>query len=148
MSGKSRYQSDGDLGFQIAPMLDIMFVILVFFMTLAGDKKVETQLRMTLPSSESSSSDTQDTPMEESIAIDPDGNITHNEEPVSGDDLKKTFRSLKDQSVQEGGVQTPTPIIVTISAAPDTKWESIATVMNAMQAAKISNVSFTVADDF
>ena len=148
MSGNSRHQSDGDLGFQIAPMLDVIFVIMLFFMTLAGDKKVETQLKMTLPSSETSTSDTQDTPMEESIAIDPEGNITHNEEPVSGNELKETFRSLKKQSEQEGGSQTPTPIIVTISAAPDTKWESIATVMNAMQAAKISNVSFTVADEF
>ena len=144
MSGNSRYQSDGDLGFQIAPMLDVIFVIMLFFMTLAGDKKVETQLKMTLPSSEPSQNDTQDTPMEESIAIDDTGNITHNEEPVSGDELKKTFRSLKDQSKAEGD----TPIIVTISAAPDTKWEAIATVMNAMQAAKISNVSFTVADEF
>ena len=78
-------------------MLDVIFVIMLFFMTLAGDKKVETQLKMTLPSSEPSQNDTQDTPMEESIAIDETGNITHNEEPVSGDDLKKTFRSLKDQ---------------------------------------------------
>lgn len=148
MSGNSRYQSDGDLGFQIAPMLDIMFVILVFFMTLAGDKKVETQLKMTLPSSETSVDSTQDTPMEESIEIDESGNITHNTEPVNGDELKKTFRSLKDQSVQEGGPATPTPIIVTISAAPDTKWENIATVMNAMQAAKITNVSFTVSEEF
>jgi biopolymer transport protein ExbD len=145
MSGKpSRYQSDGDLGFQIAPMLDIMFVILVFFMTLAGDKKVETQLKMTLPSTEASVDSTQDTPMEESINIDETGAISHNEEPVTGDQLKKTFRILKDQSKAEGN----TPIIVTISAAPDTKWENIATVMNAMQAAAISNVSFTVADEF
>jgi biopolymer transport protein ExbD len=86
--------------------------------------------------------------MEESIAIDEAGAITHNDEPVSGDELKKTFRSLKDQSVAEGGAQTPTPIIVTISASPDTKWEAIATVMNAMQAAKISNVSFTVSEEF
>lgn len=142
MSGNSRYASDGDLGFQIAPMLDIMFVILVFFMTLAGDKKVETQLKMTLPSSEQG--DSTDTPMEESIGIDETGAITHNEEPVSSDELKKTFRSLKDQSKAENDA----PIIVTISAAPDTKWESIATVMNAMQAAKISNVSFTVSDEF
>jgi biopolymer transport protein ExbD len=148
MSGNSRYQSDGDLGFQIAPMLDIMFVILVFFMTLAGDKKVETQLKMTLPSTEQSQDSTQDTPMEESINIDDAGNITHNDDPVTADELKKTFKSLKDQSVQEGSAQTPTPIIVTISTAPDTKWEAIATVMNAMQAAKISNVSFAVSDEF
>lgn len=144
MSGNSRYSSDGDLGFQIAPMLDVMFVILVFFMTLAGDKKVETQLKMTLPSTEPSENSNQDAPMEESIVIDPDGNITHNEDPVTADELKKTFKSLKDQSKAEGD----TPIIVTISSAPDTKWEFIATVMNAMQAAKISNVTFDVPDEF
>ena len=148
MSGNSRYQSDGDLGFQIAPMLDVIFVIMLFFMTLAGDKKVETQLKMTLPSTEQSQDSTQDTPMEESINIDEVGNITHNDEPVTAEELKKTFKSLKDQSVQEGSAQTPTPIIVTISTAPDTKWEAIATVMNAMQAAKISNVSFAVSDEF
>ncbi len=148
MSGNSRYQSDGDLGFQIAPMLDVIFVIMLFFMTLAGDKKVETQLKMTLPSTEQSQDSTQDTPMEESINIDDAGNITHNDDPVTADELKKTFKSLKDQSVQEGSAQTPTPIIVTISTAPDTKWEAIATVMNAMQAAKISNVSFAVSDEF
>jgi biopolymer transport protein ExbD len=148
MSGNSRYQSDGDLGFQIAPMLDVIFVIMLFFMTLAGDKKVETQLKMTLPSTEQSQDSTQDTPMEESINIDDAGNITHNDDPVTAEELKKTFKSLKDQSVQEGSAQTPTPIIVTISTAPDTKWEAIATVMNAMQAAKISNVSFAVSDEF
>ena len=148
MSGNSRYQSDGDLGFQIAPMLDVIFVIMLFFMTLAGDKKVETQLKMTLPSTEQSQDSTQDTPMEESINIDDAGNITHNDDPVTAEELKKTFKSLKDQSVQEGSAQTPTPIIVTISTAPDTKWEAIATVMNAMQAAQISNVSFAVSDEF
>jgi biopolymer transport protein ExbD len=148
MSGNSRYQSDGDLGFQIAPMLDVIFVIMLFFMTLAGDKKVETQLKMTLPSTEQSQDSTQDTPMEESINIDDAGNITHNDDPVTAEELRKTFKSLKDQSVQEGSAQTPTPIIVTISTAPDTKWEAIATVMNAMQAAKISNVSFAVSDEF
>ena len=147
MSGNSRYASDGDLGFQIAPMLDVIFVIMLFFMTLAGDKKVEMQLKMTLPSSEPSENSNQDTPMEESIAIDVDGNITHNEEPVSSEELKKTFTSLKAQSVSEGGAQTPTPIIVTISSAADTKWEAIATVMNAMQAAKITNVTFDVPDE-
>jgi biopolymer transport protein ExbD len=103
---------------------------------------------MTLPSTEQSQDSTQDTPMEESINIDDAGNITHNDDPVTAEELRKTFKSLKDQSVQEGSAQTPTPIIVTISTAPDTKWEAIATVMNAMQAAKISNVSFAVSDEF
>lgn len=144
MSKKHRAELDGDLGFQIAPMLDVIFVIMLFFMSLATDKVVETQLKMTLPSTESSLDSTQDTPMEETIAVDVDGLITHNDEPVSAEELKKTFKALKDQSVSEGD----TPIIVTISAAPDSKWEVIASVMNAMQAAKIANVSFSVDDEF
>jgi biopolymer transport protein ExbD len=142
MSGISRHQSEGNLGFQIAPMLDIMFVILVFFMTLAGDKKVETQLKMTLPT-ELGVIPTNDTPMEESISVDETGTICHNEEPVTGEELKDTFRSLKNQSKAEGN----TPILVTITTTPETQWEKVATVMNAMQAAAITNVSFSVAEE-
>ncbi|MES2706341.1 MAG: biopolymer transporter ExbD [Verrucomicrobiota bacterium] len=141
---KHRYEMDGDVGFQIAPMLDVIFVIMLFFMSLATDKVVETQLKMTLPSTEPSVDSTQETPMEETIAIDEEGRITHNEELVDANELKATFKSLKDQSTAENN----TPIIVTISAAPDAKWDVIASVMNAMQAAKISNVSFSVEDEF
>ncbi|MDB6132963.1 MAG: biopolymer transporter ExbD [Verrucomicrobiales bacterium] len=144
MRKKKHAELDGDVGFQIAPMLDVIFVIMLFFMSLATDKVVETQLKMTLPSTEPSVDSTQDTPMEETIAIDAEGNITHNEEPVNANELKATFKSLKDQSTAEGD----TPIIVTISAASDAKWDVIASVMNAMQAAKITNVSFSVEDEF
>lgn len=143
MRKKKHFELDGDVGFQIAPMLDVIFVIMLFFMSLATDKVVETQLKMTLPSTEPSVDSTQETPMEETIAIDAEGNITHNEEAVDARELKATFKSLKDQSTAEGA-----PIIVTISAAPDAKWDVIASVMNAMQAAKISNVSFSVEDEF
>ena len=147
MSAPSRFLEKETHGFQIAPMLDIMFVILVFFMTTAGDRKVETQLGMNLPAERSIIPPT-DTPMEEVIVVDEAGSISHNDEPVTGDELRKTFRSLNAQSIQESGAQSPTPIIVTISAAPDAKWENIATVMNAMQAAKITNVSFAVSEEY
>ncbi len=39
------------LGFQIAPMIDVVFVIMLFFMVMAGAVKVENHLISTLPGS-------------------------------------------------------------------------------------------------
>ncbi|MFZ4484484.1 MAG: ExbD/TolR family protein, partial [Chthoniobacterales bacterium] len=41
---------DGDVGFQIAPMVDVVFVLLLFFMASAGSQVVERELNISLPS--------------------------------------------------------------------------------------------------
>ena len=38
---KKRGNAEVHLGFQIAPMVDVVFVIMLFFMVLAGSVKVE-----------------------------------------------------------------------------------------------------------
>src|SRR4029434_811053 len=40
---------DGDMGFQIAPMVDVVFVLMLFFMACAGSQIVESQLNVNLP---------------------------------------------------------------------------------------------------
>ena len=40
-----------NLGFQIAPMIDVVFVIMLFFMVMAGAVKVEHELKTALPGS-------------------------------------------------------------------------------------------------
>ena len=132
---------DQEMGFQIAPMIDVIFVIMLFFMVLAGNRVVETELKMQLPSTEPSDN-ADDSPMEESVALDDAGNITHNDSPVSKNELVGNFQRIKQQSDAEGS-----KVIVTISSAPDTKWEKVADVMDAMQAAKIENVTFSVSED-
>jgi biopolymer transport protein ExbD len=136
---------DPELGFQIAPMIDVVFVIMLFFMVLAGNRQVETELPMTLPSEEQSS-DSNVTPMEEQVHVDVDGEIAHNEEPVTRDELKRNFQRLALQAKAEGGSE-PTPIVVTISADPETPWEKVTDVMNAMSFARIGNVTFSIAEE-
>ena len=87
---------DPAIGFQIAPMIDVVFVIMLFFMVLAGDRQVEKDLAMTLPSEEQSESEV--TPMEEQVAVDVDGEIAHNEEPVTVAELKRNFTRLAAQA--------------------------------------------------
>lgn len=45
----SQNSSDGDHGFQIAPMVDVVFVLLLFFMALAGVRQQEGYLKAQLP---------------------------------------------------------------------------------------------------
>ena len=40
----------GDFGFQIAPMVDVVFVLLLFFMACAGEKTKEGYFDIGLPS--------------------------------------------------------------------------------------------------
>ncbi len=46
---------DGDVGFQIAPMVDVVFVLLLFFMASAGSQIIEKELNISLPSGKSAS---------------------------------------------------------------------------------------------
>ncbi|HYR57404.1 MAG TPA: biopolymer transporter ExbD, partial [Chthoniobacteraceae bacterium] len=41
---------DGDIGFQIAPMVDVVFVLMLFFMACAGSQVTERELNIALPS--------------------------------------------------------------------------------------------------
>jgi biopolymer transport protein ExbD len=124
-------------------MIDVVFVIMLFFMVQAGNRQVETELKMKLPSTEPGD-DASDTPMEEQVAVDQDGAISHNDEQVSQGELKANFKRLAQQAKAEGG----TPIIVTITAESTTPWEKVVDVMNAMQFAGIANVTFSVNEEF
>ncbi len=44
---------DGDMGFQIAPMVDVVFVLMLFFMASAGSQIVEKELTINLPAGKS-----------------------------------------------------------------------------------------------
>jgi len=136
---------DPVIGFQIAPMIDVVFVIMLFFMVLAGNRQVEKDLPMVLPSEERNETE-EAPPMEEQVAVDADGEIAHNDEPVTKEELKRNFVRLALQAKSEGG-EKPTPIVVTISAEPDTPWEKVVNVMDAMSFAKIGNVTFSVSDE-
>ena len=146
MRHKHEVQKDAEVGFQIAPMIDVVFVIMLFFMVLAGDRQVETLMPMTLPAEEANT-DTDTAPMEENVFVDADGEISHNDAPVNQQELKNNFTLLQKQAEAEGGGSKPTPIVVTIGADPETPWEKVTNVLNAMTAAKIKNVTFSVGEE-
>ena len=79
---KRKQSPEVHLGFQIAPMVDVVFVIMLFFMVLAGQVKVENAHNTKLPGTVQV--ENSDTPMPDEIAIriEEDGQVYLNEEPL------------------------------------------------------------------
>ena len=64
------------MGFQIAPMIDVVFVIMLFFMVMSGAVKVEMVLNTSLPGVATTSTEELVLPDEVIIMISEDGIVT------------------------------------------------------------------------
>lgn len=131
---------DGDVGFQIAPMVDVVFVLLLFFMASAGSQIVEKELNINLPSGRSADAGgVPTTPI--IIDIFPDGKVQMNnrvyDNPTSKE-LPELRAWLKDTVDRFGGKD---PVI--IRPDPNTRHERIMDVLNAASAAGVTKLSFS-----
>ncbi len=129
--------------FQIAPMIDIVFVIMLFFMVLVGTVKVERELATRLPSPGGALTSV---PVDEiTIAILEDGTVTLNDEAFDSPKdkalprLTKTLRRLASVSAQQRQ-----NVLATIEAEELASYERVMDVLNALHKAQIQNVTFTV----
>jgi biopolymer transport protein ExbD len=129
---------DGDIGFQIAPMVDVVFVLMLFFMASAGLQVVEKELAMNLPSGSGNPSDIPSTPVV--VDITADGQVSINDEPY-GDPDDKTLQGLRDffqNAISQFGDSDP----IIVRPAPDTTHQRIMDVLNAAAAANVKNLTF------
>ena len=139
--------NDGSVGFQIAPMIDVVFVIMLFFMLMAGSVKVEKELNTKLPGVAITSAPT-DFVDEQIIAISPQGDITLNDEPfdsVSSTDLPQLKATL--MRLKQAGDAAKSPVLITIISDPQAKYSRTINVLDALAVAQIGNVTFTVSED-
>lgn len=132
-----------DVGFQIAPMIDVVFVILVFFMSLAAQIRIEQILQTKLPGVAVAGTAT-DFVDEQILQVSEDGEITLNDEifdsPASRDlpQLTNTLGQLKASSDA-----AKTKLLVTLIAHPDSSYFRTIDVLNALAVAGVTNVTFT-----
>jgi len=139
--------NDGSVGFQIAPMIDVVFVIMLFFMVMAGAVKVEKELNSQLPGVAETSCST-DFVDEQLITITEAGEVSLNDEQMDSPEshelpqLKDTLLRLK-----QNADAAKTPVIVTIISEEMAKYSRTVDVLNALAVAKIDSVSFTVTEE-
>ncbi len=138
---------DGNLGFQIAPMIDVVFVIMLFFMVMAGAVKVEKELNTKLPGTAETAGATEFVD-EIVINISKEGEILLNDEPMDKPNshempqLRGTLMRLK-----QGSAAAKTPAMVTIVSDPEARYNRTVDVLDALAAAQIENVTFTVSEE-
>ena len=132
---------DGDVGFQIAPMVDVVFVLLLFFMASAGSQIIEKELNISLPSGKSAAAagGIPTTPI--IIDILPDGRIQMNNQVYDNPTSKELpeLRAWMKQTIQKFGDKDP----VILRPDPQAKHERVMDVLNAASAAGVTKLSFS-----
>lgn len=139
--GGGGVSEDGDAGFQIAPMVDVVFVLLLFFMASAGSQVVEKELNISLPSGRaaSASSGIPSTPI--IIDILPDGRIQMNNRVYDSPTSQELpeLRAWLKETIAKFGDKDP----VILRPAPQTKHERVMEVLNAASASGVTKLSFS-----
>jgi biopolymer transport protein ExbD len=139
-------EDQGNLGFQIAPMIDVVFVIMLFFMVMAGAIKVENHLVTNLPGR--SESDSVEFVDETIITVAEDGEVALNDEPTdspTATDLKQLKLSLR--RLKQNSDDAKNQVVVTIVSDPQAKYSRVVDVLDALTDQKITNVTFTVGEE-
>ena len=131
----------------MTPLIDCVFLLLVFFMVSTTFHKQEADISFALPGT-ASQSDAVEMPDEQIIQITAGGNVYLNDleydHPAESEmpELVKTlilFRKTAEAN--------QVPAMITIAPDDSVKQQRVVDVLNACTAAEISNVTFAVGDE-
>ncbi|MEY4244808.1 MAG: hypothetical protein RLZZ245_2393 [Verrucomicrobiota bacterium] len=139
---RKRESAEVNLGFQIAPMIDVVFVILLFFIMQASEIQVENSHVTKLPGTESTETDTP-LPDEIAVRIEDDGQVYLNDDPLDSATAKNLpeFAGSLNQ-LRESSEASKSEVLVTIYANELARYERVVDVLDALTRARITNVSF------
>jgi biopolymer transport protein ExbD len=139
---RRKANAEVNLGFQIAPMIDVVFVILLFFIVQASDIQVENAHVTKLPGTVELKEGIV-TPDEIAVRVEDDGQVYLNDDPLDTPEAKllPEFASNLNQ-LRESSDAAKSEVLVTIYANDLARYERVVDVLDALSRAKISNVSF------
>ncbi|NLB66549.1 MAG: biopolymer transporter ExbD [Lentisphaerae bacterium] len=144
---KLKRQDDPKAEVAMTPLIDCVFLLLVFFMVSTTFNKQEADISFALPGT-AEQSDSVEIPDEQIIQITAGGNVFLNDleydRPNDPDmpELVKTLILFR-QTAEANKV----PAMITIAPEDDVKHQRVVDVLNACTAAKIVNVTFAVDDE-
>ena len=117
---------------QIAPLIDIVFLIMIFFMVLSIFNQLETEISISVPQAKESK-ETVRSPGEIIINITKDGTVVVNQKRLSYDRLERMLKKIS--------VLFPNQPVI-IRADEKTYHKFVVKVLDACAGANIWNVSF------
>ncbi|MEA3208164.1 MAG: biopolymer transport protein ExbD [Chthoniobacter sp.] len=125
---------NGDPGFQIAPMVDVVFVLMLFFMACAGSQIRERELGVSLPTKGDGSVNAI------VIEIAADGTVALNDSRMGlpADRMLPALRDWFRDAIERFGPENP----VLIRPDPNVRHERLMEVLNAVSAGGVRKLSF------
>ena len=131
---------------QIAPLIDVVFLLLIYFMVSSSLKRSEADLGLSLPGQVAQSKELK-MPDEQIIEVLANGSIVLNERNYS-DPSKADLASLELTLTRyrEASELANTSAMITIAAEEDSVHERVIDVLNACAAAGITSVTFGSTD--
>lgn len=137
---------DEEMGMQIAPLIDMTFLLLIYFLVSTSLKPQEADIGIHLPGSVTVS-ETKDLPDEQIIEIDAQNRINFNgtwyEDPTVHElpELAGTLLEYRRIAEASNG-----KVVITIDADNESSHQRSIDVMNACAAAGIKDVSFMMGE--
>ena len=126
-----------DPGFPLAPMIDIMFLLVIFFMASAIFSQWETKIGITVPTADSSVQGARQ-PGEIIINLDKDGEIVINGVVTSPARLKNLLANVAERFREQ-------PVIIRADA--DTPHREVIKVLDICREVDVWNVAFATLPD-
>jgi biopolymer transport protein ExbD len=127
---------------QMGPMIDMVFLLLVFFMVSAKPIKQESDVNIGLPGTVAQE-EALDIPDEQRIKIDAAGQVFLNDQPMDppqSPELPNLTATLK--RFKESSDANKSEALVTIDADDQANHQRIVSVLNSCAIAKITGVTF------
>lgn len=139
---RRKANAEVNLGFQIAPMIDVVFVILLFFIVQASDIQVENAHVTKLPGTVESATETV-LPDEIAVRVEDDGQVYLNDDPLDAPETKNLPEFAGSlNSLREASDASKSKVLVTIYANELARYERVIDVLDALSRAKITDVTF------
>ena len=140
-------KAEEKIGVPIAPMIDVVFLLLIYFMVASTLEQQEAELSFQLPGSVEQD-EPLDLPDEQIIAIREDGQVMVNDYPYNSPELER-YQELAAMLTRfrEASTANKVEAIVTISPAESVSHAQIVKVMDACSLAGIEAVNFALGDD-
>ena len=126
---------------QMGPMIDMVFLLLVFFMVTAKPIQQESELGMGLPGSVAQE-ESVDIPDDQRIVIRPDGQVILNElelDSPASDQLPQLVATLK--RFKEAAEANKSDPLVTIDADDAVPMQRVVDVLGACAVAELTNIT-------
>ena len=135
---RTKTPEEQEIGFQITPIVDIVALLIMFFMCTAATVKPEGQIGVSLPGSGEGGAVVE---MEVYLGLQPDGSVTFNETPIGNpaDDKLQSLRDKLQSLIKRFGDKFP----VYITPAPNVFHQRVIDVLDACAASGVKNLSFS-----